>query len=91
MPYADSRYFKHWLFFCLCYLTINFKLNIGGLSSKLEDFFHSVYRPWDLFFLFAAFPYISKTHLCFNKDHQENVLQPVRKERAKLLNLQEKD
>jgi hypothetical protein len=57
----------------------------------LEDFLHFLHRPWDLVCLFAAFPYISKIHLCFNKDHQENVLQPVRKKRAKLFNLQEKD
>jgi hypothetical protein len=40
--------------------------------------------------LFPAFPYISKIHLCCNKDHQENVLQPVRKKRAKLFNEQRK-
>jgi hypothetical protein len=53
--------------------------------------FLALYTILGTFFLFAAFPYISKIHLCFNKDHQENGLQPVSKKRAKLLNLQEKD
>jgi len=92
VTYADSRYVKHWLFFLSLLVDNQFLAEYWRPIFQVGRFLPlCIPSLGPFFFSFQHFLIVTKIHLCFNKDHQENVLQPVRKERAKLLNLQEKD